>query len=128
MLIKKPADIRPSEITSKENYLNRRDFIRAGSIAGGLAMAGPALSAVVPDQRRAKLADIGSSEFSTDERMNSYEDVTSYNNYWEFGPSKSDPAEYSGDFDPLPWKITVDGHAEKTGTFDFDEFIKPLRS
>jgi sulfoxide reductase catalytic subunit YedY len=125
MLIKKPADIRPSEITSHTNYLNRRDFIRAGSLASGLALAGPAVSAVVPDQRRAKLADVLPSEFSTDETMNSYEDITTYNNYWEFGSGKADPAKNSGDFDPLPWKVTVDGHCEKTGTFDFNDFIKP---
>ncbi len=125
MLIRKPAVIRPSEITSKDNYLNRRDFMRAGSIAGSLALAGPAISAVVPDVRRAQLADVGKSAFSTDETPNSYEDITTYNNYWEFGAAKTDPAMYGGRFDPLPWKITVDGHAEKTGTFDFDEFIKP---
>ncbi len=125
MLIKQPADIRPSEITSKANYLNRREFMRAGGIATGLALAGPALSAVVPDQRRARLSDVRKSAFSTDETPNSYEDITTYNNYWEFGSGKSDPAMYSGDFDPLPWKVTVEGHCEKTGTFDFDEFIKP---
>ncbi len=125
MLIKKPADILPSEITSKDNYINRRDFIRAGSIAGGLALAGPAFAAEVPDIRRATLADVGKSVFSTDESPNSYEDITTYNNYWEFGAGKSDPAENAQDFDPLPWKITVDGHCEKTGTFDFDDFIKP---
>ena len=113
MLIKKPADI-------------RRDFIRAGSIAGGLALAGPAFSAIVPDERRAKLENVAKSAFSTDETMNSYEDITTYNNYWEFGAGKSDPSRNAGDFDPLPWKITIDGHAEKTGTFDFDEFIKPF--
>ena len=90
MLIRKPADIRPSEITSKDNYLNRRDFIRAGSIAGGLAMAGPALSAVVPDQRRGKLADVGSSEYSTDETMNSsilelFLDTIIYSAFHTFG-------------------------------------------
>ena len=126
MLIKKPSDISPSEITSKDNYLNRRDFMRVGSIAGGLALAGPALAAVVPDERRAKLAEVGKSAFSTDETPNSYEDVTTYNNYWEFGSAKDDPAKNGGDFDPLPWKITVDGHCEKQGTFDFDEFIKPF--
>ncbi len=125
MLIKKPADILPSDITSNDNYINRRDFIRAGSIAGGLALAGPAFAAEVPDIRRATLADVGKSEFSTDEAPNSYEDITTYNNYWEFGAGKSDPSEYAQDFDPLPWKITVDGHCEKTGTFDFDDFIKP---
>ena len=125
MLIKKPADIRPSEITSQHNYLNRRDFLRAGGIAGGVALAGSALGAIVPDERRALLADVGSSEFSTSDTPNSYEDITSYNNYWEFGANKDDPRNNAGDFDPLPWKITVDGHCEKTGTFDFDDFIKP---
>lgn len=126
MLIKKPADIRPSEITSKDNYLNRRAFIRAGSIAGASALAGPALSAIVSDQPGAKLAGISPSQFSTDEAANSYEDVTGYNNYYEFGTDKEDPAQNSQDFEPRPWSITVDGHAEKTGTFHFEDFIKPF--
>ena len=126
MLIKKPADIRPSEITSKDNYLNRRAFMRAGSIAGGLALAGPALAAVVPEARRAMLADVAPSEFSTNEVPNSYEDITSYNNYWEFGTGKSDPYQNAQDFESRPWSIMVDGHAERTGTFDFDDFIKPF--
>ena len=126
MLIKKPSDVRPSEITSKENYLNRRDFMRAGGIAGGLALAGPTLGAVVPEAQRAQLADLGKSEFSTDEVPNSYEDITTYNNYYEFGTGKDDPYNNSGDFEPRPWSITVDGHAGKTGTFDFDDFIKPF--
>ena len=126
MLIKKPSDIRPSEITSKDNYLNRREFMRAGSIAGSLALAGPAISAVVPEARRSQLSDVGKSEFSTNETPNSYEDVTTYNNYYEFGTGKADPYNNSGDFEPRPWSITVDGYAGKTGTFDFDDFIKPF--
>jgi sulfoxide reductase catalytic subunit YedY len=126
MLIKKPADIRPSEITSKNNYLNRRAFIRAGSIAGASALAGPALGAIVADQPGTKLAGIAASALSTDEAPNSYEDVTGYNNYYEFGTDKEDPAQYSQDFEPRPWSITVDGHAEKTGTFHFEDFIKPF--
>jgi len=126
MLIKNRPDIRPSEITSKENYLNRREFMRAGSIAGSLAMAGSALGAVVPDARRAQLANVAQSEFSTDEAPNSYEDITTYNNYYEFGTGKADPYRNSSDFESRPWSITVDGYAEKTGTFDFDDFIKPF--
>jgi sulfoxide reductase catalytic subunit YedY len=126
MLIKKPADIRPSEITSKENYLNRRAFIRAGSIAGAAALAGPAFGALVPDRPRAKLPDVSPSEFSTDEATNSYEDVTTYNNFYEFGTGKEDPYRNAQEFAARPWKITVDGHAEKTGTFDFEDFIKPF--
>jgi sulfoxide reductase catalytic subunit YedY len=125
MLIKKTADIRPSEITSKANYLNRRTFIRAGSIAGASILAGPAMAAAVPDESRAKLPGVVESEFSTDEAPNSYEDVTGYNNFYEFGTGKEDPARYSKEFDARPWSITVDGHAEKTGTFHFDDFIKP---
>jgi len=126
MLIKKTADIRPSEITSKANYLNRRTFIRAGSIAGASILAGPAAAAVVPDESRAKLPGAVDSEFSTDETPNSYEDVTGYNNFYEFGTGKEDPARYSKEFDARPWSITVDGHAEKTGTFHFEDFIKPF--
>ena len=126
MLIRKPTDIRPSEITSKDNWLNRRDFIRAGAIAGGSLLVPPALAAVVPDAARAKLADVRPSDFSTEETPNSYEDITTYNNYYEFGTGKADPAVYARDFRARPWTITVDGHAEKTGTFDFEDFIRPF--
>ncbi len=126
MLIKKPADIRPSEITSETNYLNRRQFMGAGSIAGASLLAGPALAAVVPLGDRAKLPDVRKSPFSTSEEPNSYEDITTYNNYYEFGTGKGDPFRNAQDFEARPWSVTVDGHAEKTGTFDFDDFIKPF--
>ena len=126
MLIRKPADIRPSEITSEQNYLNRRDFIRAGSIAGASLLAGTAFGAVVPEGERAKLPDVGKSSFSTIETPNSYEDITTYNNYYEFGTGKEDPYRNARDFEPRPWSITVDGHAEKTGTFHFEDFMKPF--
>jgi len=126
MLIKKPADIRPSEITSETNYLNRRAFIRAGSIAGAAGLAGPALGALVPDEPGAALPDVSRSTFSTDEAPTSYEDVITYNNFYEFGINKDDPYVNARDFDPRPWSITVDGEAELTGTFDFDDFIKPF--
>jgi len=126
MLIRKPADIRSSEITSEPNYLHRRDFIRAGAIAGDSALAGPALAAVVPEGRRIELPDVGNSDFSTDETPNNYEDITTYNNYYEFGTGKDDPYRNAQQFDPRPWSITIDGHAEKTGTFHFEDFIKPF--
>jgi sulfoxide reductase catalytic subunit YedY len=126
LLIKKPADIRSSEITSEANYLNRRSFIQAGAIAGGALLSGSALSAVVPAEPRAKLADVGKSEYSTMEAPNSYEDVTTYNNYYEFGTAKEDPYRNAQDFKPQPWSITVEGHAEKTGTFHLEDFVKPF--
>ena len=131
MLIRKPSsidgsNIRGSEITSHTNYLNRRDFLAAGAAAGGSLLGGPALGAIVPEERRAKIPDVAKSDFSTDEAPNSYEDVTTYNNFYEFGTGKGDPYKNAQNFKPRPWTITVDGHAGKTGTFDFDEFMKPF--
>jgi sulfoxide reductase catalytic subunit YedY len=126
VLIQKPADIRPSEITSENNYLNRRDFMRAGAAIGGSVLAPATMGAVVADARGAKLAGVNPSSFSTDEAPNSFEDITTYNNYYEFGTDKEDPFENAQDFEPRPWTISVEGHAEKTGTFDFDDFVKPF--
>jgi sulfoxide reductase catalytic subunit YedY len=126
VLIKKPADIKPSEITSEKNYLNRRDFIRTGAIAGSSLIGGSALGAVIPDTRLAKLPNVAKSEFSTDEQPNSFEDISTYNNFYEFGLGKEDPFLNAQDFKPRPWKIEVTGHAEKTGTFDFEDFMRPF--
>ena len=126
MLIRKPDPISPSEITSKDNYLNRRQFIRAGAIAGAGLSAPAALAAVIPDKPLAKLADIRKpSPFSTDEALTSYDDVTTYNNFYEFGTGKDDPHRNARDFEPRPWSIAVDGHAENTGTFHLEDFVKP---
>jgi len=126
VLIRKPADIRPSEITSEANYLNRRDFMRAGAIAGGSLLAAPGLSAVIPDGRYARLADVAKGPYSTDETPNSFEDISTYNNFYEFGLGKSDPAARAENFRTRPWTIEVTGHAEKTGSYDFDAFMKPF--
>jgi len=125
VLIRKPADIRPSEITSKDHYLNRRTFMRAAVAAGGALAAGEAFPAVIPEERRAKLDGVVPSSFSTDEKPNSYMDVTTYNNYYEFGVRKEDPSRYSQEFEPRPWTIEVSGEAEVTGTFQLEDFVKP---
>tara|TARA_R110002049_G_scaffold157184_2_gene322175 strand:- start:3376 stop:4335 length:960 start_codon:yes stop_codon:yes gene_type:complete len=126
MLIRKAPDILPSRITSKSNYLNRRAFMQAGGALGAAAIAGPALGAMVPAGDRAKIENVAKSRFSTGERANSYEDITTYNNYYEFGTGKGDPVDNAEDFEARPWSITVDGEADITGTFDFDDFIKPF--
>ncbi len=127
MLIRKPADIRPSEITDKDTYLNRRKFMQGAASAGGAILAGSAAGAVLPEARRAALEGIEKSAFSTDETPNSYADITTYNNYYEFGVDKGDPYRNSQDFEPRPWSITVSGLAEKTGTFDFEDVVRPHR-
>jgi len=125
LLIRRPADIRPSEITSKDSYLNRRKFIQSAAFAGGSMLAGTAVGGIIPEERRAKLTGVEKSGFSTDEAPNSYTDITTYNNYYEFGTNKDDPFRYSQEFEPRPWSISVSGHADKTGTFNLEDFIKP---
>jgi len=126
VLIKKPADLKPSEITSEKNYLNRRDFIRGGAIAGGALLGGSAVGAVIPDARLGKLANVTKSPYSTSEKANSFEDISTYNNFYEFGLGKEDPFQNAENFKTRPWTIEVSGHAEKTGSFDFDDFMKPF--
>jgi methionine sulfoxide reductase catalytic subunit len=126
MLIRKPADIRPSEISSHSNWLNRRTFLCAGGAVGAAALAGPAGAAIVPAGPRAKLSGVAGSALSTDEAPNSYEDITTYNNFYEFGTGKGDPYLNAQDFRARPWSISVDGLAEKTGSFHFEDFIKPF--
>ena len=125
MLIQKPADIRPSEISSPANYLNRRHFIKAGLTAGGGLIAPPGLSAVLPGKPRATLDDVAPSPLSTDETPTAYDDITTYNNFYEFGTGKDDPHRRARDFEPWPWTIDVDGHAENTGAFHLEDFVKP---
>jgi len=125
VLIRKPTDIRSSEITSEANYVNRRRFLQTSALAGGSLLAGSALSAIVPDSPMTELADVVPGDFSTTEAPNSIDDIVTYNNYYEFGTDKSDPIRNSQNFEARPWTIEVDGHADITGTFDFDDFIKP---
>lgn len=127
MLIRKPADIRSSEITPPGHYRNRRQFLREGIAAGSAFLAGPAISATLPEERGATLGDLDESRFSTDETANSFEDITTYNNFYEFGTGKGDPSARATDFEARPWSLEVAGHAEKTGTFDLEDFVKPYR-
>ena len=127
MLIRKPADIPYSEVTPQGLYLRRREFIQGA--AGAALTAAAALSplgAARPSaqaQSRAKLPNVvKGSKFSTTEKMNSYQDVTNYNNFYEFGTGKGDPAEYAGKFVTRPWTIKVEGLVNKPETIDIDTF------
>lgn len=117
------AAIRSSEITSESVYLNRRQLLQAAMMAGvaglGAGWLGEAGAAVadLKVQRNAK--------YSLSDPPNSYQDITTYNNFYEFGLDKSDPAENSGRFKPAPWTVAVKGEAEKTGTFALEDILKP---
>jgi sulfoxide reductase catalytic subunit YedY len=134
MLIRKAPDLRFSDITPKSLYLRRREFLKAAGIAVGAAAAGvasPFAGDAAAQQKQgtghgAKLANVKKSPLSTTgEKITSWDDITSYNNFYEFGPYKEDPKENAAALKPRPWTIQIDGFAEKKGTFGFEEFTHP---
>ena len=126
MLIKQAPDLRESEVTPRELYLRRREFISAA----GVAAAALATGALAPDAAQAqnpaaqKLTNLKKSTFTTDEKMNSYRDVTTYNNFYEFGLDKGDPARNAHSLKPRPWTIKVEGECAKPGTYNIDDIMK----
>ena len=126
MLIKQRDEIKPSEITDETHYWRRRRFLKGvvkSGLAGALIANFPAPVLAMEDRHYRTLNNIKPGPYSTDEQMTSFEDVTHYNNFYEFGTDKTDPAEYSGDFKPRPWSIAVEGECEKPGVFDLEDFI-----
>jgi methionine sulfoxide reductase catalytic subunit len=136
MLIRKPSDIPSSEITSPESYsqfLSRRRFLRnavAGGAAAGAVLAGADRLADVFDPRTHALADetkletIKSPLSTTGEQLTSFQDITHYNNYYEFGVEKGQPAQNAGALPTRPWTVKVDGKVKQPKTFDIEALLK----
>ncbi|MBS0543343.1 MAG: protein-methionine-sulfoxide reductase catalytic subunit MsrP [Proteobacteria bacterium] len=125
MLIQRPSDILASEITSRALFENRRRFLRDAGLllaAGALGSAGHRAEAATPAATR--LGPLASSPLSTGEEKTSYKAVTTYNNYYEFGTDKSDPAENAGRLVTRPWTVRVEGLAARPRTFDIDELLR----
>src|SRR3954464_1711096 len=116
MLIKKPEDIKYSEVTPKNVYLNRRNFIAAAGVTGiGLAAAKLIPEIFNPEtiaQGGAKL-QATKSNLSTTEEITPYKDVTTYNNFYEFGTSKDEPAIEAKNFKTSPWTVSIGGLVKK---------------
>src|SRR3954454_15958132 len=103
MLIKRPADIKSSEITDRRLYLNRRDFIRTAGATAAVAATGligveTLYGAAQAAPHGRKLENVKKSPLSVDEKPNSWEQITTYNNYYEFGTDKDSPAELARKF------------------------------
>lgn len=114
MLIRVSRDqpVLPSEITPRSDWLRRRDFLGAGA-ALGLGLTGFGARAAP-------------SPYSTDEKPNSRSDITSYNNFYEFGTDKSDPAARAGALKTKPWTLRIDGLVEKPADYPLEDFLKPF--
>ena len=130
MLIKKAADLRESDVTPKELFLRRREFIAAAGITAaavathgvGALAGGEGAAAQNPSAQ--KLTDVKKSPLSTDEKLNSYKDITTYNNFYEFGLDKADPGRYAHSLKPRPWSVVVEGQCGKPGTYNIEDIMK----
>jgi len=128
MLIKKAEEIRGSEITPKWLYVNRRRFLTGALGVTTGALAGRALKELAwPAQRvmaGSKLNVAQKSPFSTNEDVTPYDNVTHYNNFYEFGVGKEEPAEKAKNFRTSPWTVKVSGLVEKPRTFSVEELLQ----
>src|SRR5262245_58314837 len=113
MLIGKAPDIISSEITPEGLFWSRRAFIAA---AGGMLVAASPLAA---------LAERGTGgEDQGEDKLTPFKDVTTYNNFYEFGTSKDDPSHNAGTLRPHPWSVSVEGEVQKPKTYDIDDLTK----
>ncbi len=117
MLIKKPNDIPSSEITPERDYLNRRSFLKMAGGVGAIAAGG----ALAPGLLHGALVNDGPPE----DKLNTWDQITSYNNYYEFGTQKSDPKANAQQFRTQPWSIEVAGLCKKPGHYRYEDLFKP---
>jgi sulfoxide reductase catalytic subunit YedY len=128
MLIRRPDDVRSSEITDEKLYINRRKFLAlTGMLGVGAAAAG--IGACKGDDAREWASasaggDVDASQ-QPEDKLNSLEQITSYNNYYEFGTDKEDPKANAGGFRPQPWTVRVEGLCKKPGDYHFEDLVKP---
>ena len=140
MLIKKQPPILSSEITEERHYVRRREFMRLLGGAAVVAGAAPWLQACSSDPMAADFTSAGGPPVlpgqspiagfkprvvSTNEALNSFEDITSYNNFYEFGTGKNDPQRHAGRLTTSPWKVKIDGHCSKPADYHLEDLIKP---
>ena len=125
MLIKCRSDISPSDITPEPIYRRRREFMQAAAAGAIVAATGwPTSGANAANMPAALEGPIAQSRFSTPEKQNTWEAITEYNNYYEFGTGKGDPAENAHRLKTRPWNVVVDGEVAKPKTFGIEELLK----
>jgi sulfoxide reductase catalytic subunit YedY len=134
MLVKRPPGIRSSEITEEKLYVRRREFVRVAAGAVAAAAVGPWLSACrgesvsagAPSTGQTPLIGVKPKVVTTDEKWNSFEEITSYNNFYEFGLGKDDPQRYAGRMTTSPWKLKIDGHCSKPADYLLEDLVRPF--
>jgi len=125
VLIKQAADIRSREITPRDLYVRRREFLKAAGLTAAGVLAGAfepdAAVAAVPGEK----LTVAKRLVTTTEALTPQTAVTSYGNFWEFGSDKSDPPKNAGAFKPKPWSVAVEGLCARPGTYTLEDILKP---
>jgi sulfoxide reductase catalytic subunit YedY len=127
MLVKKSSDIPSNEITPREVYLNRRRFMHGLGMAGVSLASGSVASGMATPRILAggeKLQFLKSPLSTQGEELTPYKDITTYNNFYEFGVDKEDPSRNSSRFRIRPWTVSIEGHISKPKVYDFDQIVK----
>lgn len=113
--------IAPSDITPREVFFNRRAFFTGVMATGASSLLNTARA---EQPAGARLQYTHNAHYSVTETPNKYEEITGYNNYYEFGTDKEDPKQNARSFNPAPWTVTVDGEAEVKGNFALEDLLK----
>jgi sulfoxide reductase catalytic subunit YedY len=125
MLIKRASDIQSSEITDRTTYLSRRQFFgAAGVLLAGTVAGENVVAASQQASHGRKFEHIQKSSFSTTEKPNTWQQLTTYNNFYEFGVDKADPSQYATALRPSPWSIAIEGEVAKPGVWALDDVLK----
>ena len=124
MIIRSAPDIRSSEITDETLYLRRRDFMKVAAVPAAAALAGLAPAVALAAGQDA-LPNVRKGVVTIDEAWTPWEDVTTYNNFYEFGTDKNDPARNAKSFRTKPWTVKVDGLVNKPGDYHLEDLIAP---
>jgi len=118
MLLRHAADVRESEVTPHRHYLNRRKFLGLAAAAAAAALPAEALAGPIAEYRKEAV--------TVDDKPTPFKAVTTYNNFYEFGADKADPANNApGRFTTRPWTVAVDGECARPATVAFDDLIRP---
>jgi sulfoxide reductase catalytic subunit YedY len=138
MLIRKTPPIPSSEITDEAAYVRRREFIRLAGSAAVAVAAAPLLQACSGEPvgasagagglfgtAQSPLSNYRPMVVTTDEKLNSFDDITSYNNFYEFGLGKDDPQRFAGRLTTSPWKVKIDGHCAKPAEYLIEDLVRP---
>jgi sulfoxide reductase catalytic subunit YedY len=122
MLITRAPDIPSREITDERLYHNRREFLR--SVTAAATGAAAALCVPAPATAQSSLPRPRRSPLSTTEPANAFDDITGYNNFYEFGTDKEDPARHAGRLKTRPWTVKVDGHVARPADYAIDDLVE----